>query len=78
MLVDIGAPNLTTHGSRNNAGVALAEAGCEVNEIMALLGHKTPAQAIAYTERAKRGKLAAQLEMSAIGGEFNRSLQHRL
>jgi len=27
-------------------------------EIMAVLGHKTPAQAIAYVEKANRGKLA--------------------
>ena len=38
--------------------VALAEAGCTVPEIMAILGHKTPAQAIAYVEKANRGKLA--------------------
>jgi integrase len=52
------AGHLTTHGLRKNAGVALAEADCTVPEIMAILGHKTPAQAIAYAEKANRGKLA--------------------
>jgi integrase len=33
------AGHLTTHGLRKNAGVALAEAGCTVPEIMAILGH---------------------------------------
>ena len=37
------AAHLTTHGLRKNAGVALAEAECTVSEIMAILGHKTPA-----------------------------------
>ena len=52
------AGHLTTHGLRKNAGVALAESDCTVPEIMAILGHKTPAQAIAYVEKANRGKLA--------------------
>lgn len=53
------AGHLTTHGLRKNAGIALAEAGCTVSQIMAILGHKAPAQAIAYVEKANRGKLAA-------------------
>lgn len=52
------AGHLTTHGLRKNAGIALAEFGCTVSEIMAILGHKTHAQAIAYVERANRGRLA--------------------
>lgn len=56
---DLNAGHLTTHGLRKNAGIALAEAGCTVSQIMAILGHKTPAQAIAYVEKANRGKLAA-------------------
>jgi len=37
-------------------GIALA-AGCTVPEIQAILGHKTPQMAIAYVERANKGKL---------------------
>jgi len=36
----------------------LAEVGCTVPEIQAILGHKTPQMAIAYVERANKGKLA--------------------
>lgn len=56
---ELDAGHLTTHGLRKNAGIALAEAGCTVPQIMAILGHKTPAQAIEYAEKANRGKLAA-------------------
>jgi integrase len=52
------AGELTTHGLRKNAGIALAEAGCTVPEIQAILGHKTPQMALAYVERANKGKLA--------------------
>jgi integrase len=40
--------HLTTHGLRKNAGIALAEAGCSVPEIQAVLGHKTAQMALHY------------------------------
>lgn len=52
------ADHLTTHGLRKNAGIALAEAGCTVPEIQAILGHKTPQMALHYAEQANKGKLA--------------------
>lgn len=52
------AAHLTTHGLRKNAGVALAEAGCTVPEIQAMLGHKTPQMALHYVKAANKGVLA--------------------
>jgi Phage integrase family len=41
------------HGLRKNAGIALAEAGCSVPEIMAVLGHKSPKMAIFYVKQVE-------------------------
>ena len=45
------------HGLRKAAGVALAEAGVEINGIMAVLGHRSPRMALYYTQQAKKSKL---------------------
>lgn len=55
---EAGFPGYSPHGLRHLAGSALAEAGASIHEIMAVLGHKTPAQAMEYTEQANRKKLA--------------------
>jgi integrase len=44
----------TMHGLRKNAGMELAEAGCTVEEIMAVLGHKTPKMALFYCQQARQ------------------------
>ena len=54
-----GAGHLTTHGLRKNAGIALAEAGCTVPEIQAVLGHRTPQMALHYARDANKRDLAA-------------------
>ncbi len=54
-----GAAHLTTHGLRKNAGIALAEAGCTVPEIQAVLGHRTPQMALHYVREANQQELAA-------------------
>jgi integrase len=46
------------HGLRKAAGRRLAEAGCSAREIMAILGHKTLAEAERYTRDADQKKLA--------------------
>lgn len=53
----------TMHGLRKNAGMELAEAGAEVMEIMAVLGHKTPKMAMYYCEQARQERL----NESAVG-----------
>ena len=61
-LIAIGAEphKYTLHGLRKCAGVMLAEAGCSVPEIMSVLGHKTPKQALEYCREANNEKLAQQ------------------
>jgi integrase len=44
----------TMHGLRKNAGSELAEAGAEVAEIMAVLGHKTHTMALFYWQQARQ------------------------
>jgi hypothetical protein len=39
------------------AQIALAEAGVEINGIMAVLGHRSPRMALYYTQQAKKSKL---------------------
>lgn len=46
------------HGLRKAAGRRLAEAGCSANEIMAVLGHRTLAEAERYTRDANQTTLA--------------------
>ena len=46
------------HGLRKTAGRRLAEAGCTPHEIMAVLGHKTLAEAERYTRDADKVRLA--------------------
>ena len=46
------------HGLRKAAGRRLAEAGCSANEIMAILGHKSLAEAERYTRNADQPRLA--------------------
>jgi integrase len=53
-----GLQDRTPHGLRKSAGRRLAEAGCSAKQIMAVLGHKTMAEAAHYTEAADQEKLA--------------------
>jgi integrase len=55
--VGIAPEQYTLHGLRKTAGVKLAEAGATVDEIMRVLGHASPAQALAYTREASKRKL---------------------
>lgn len=58
-ITDAGLPlRCQPHGLRKAAGRRLAEAGCSANEIMAVLGHKTLAEAERYTRDADQTRLA--------------------
>jgi enterobacteria phage integrase len=46
------------HGLRKAAGRRLAEAGCTAKQIMAILGHKSLAEAERYTRQADQERLA--------------------
>lgn len=59
----IGAAGLTgcrLHGLRKSAGRCLAEAGATTRQIMAVLGHKSLAEAENYTREAEQRRLAQQ------------------
>jgi integrase len=53
----VGA-GLTFHGLRHTAATALADAGCDDRDIMAVTGHSTAAMVRRYTEKADRRKRA--------------------
>jgi integrase len=58
---DAGLPDACRlHGLRKAAGRCLAEAGATANQIMAVLGHKTLAEAGRYTKEAAQKRLAQQ------------------
>jgi integrase len=54
----MGIRGYSVHGLRKNAAQALAEAGCSINEIMTVTGHRSPAMALHYTKRAEKKRLA--------------------
>jgi integrase len=54
----IGIKGYSVHGLRKNAAQALAEAGCSINEIMTITGHRSPAMALHYAKRAEKKRLA--------------------
>jgi integrase len=56
---DLGFPGFSPHGQRHLAGAALAEAGCTVDEIMSILGHKTEGEARVYVQQANRKVMAS-------------------
>jgi integrase len=57
-LEKMGVKGYSVHGLRKNAGVALADAGCDVRDIMAILGHRSVAMAMHYTKRADQKRRA--------------------
>jgi len=52
-----GLNQLTFHGLRHHCGVTLAELGRSQDEIMAYLGHSSPAMTAWYCKQASRKKM---------------------
>ena len=52
--------NLTPHGLRKNATIALFEAGCKTSEIAAITGHKSLAMLEHYGKQRSQPKLATR------------------
>ncbi|MET0539572.1 MAG: tyrosine-type recombinase/integrase [Xanthobacteraceae bacterium] len=71
-----GITGYSVHGLRKNAGIALADAGCDMREIMAILGHKTFAMALHYTKRANQ-KLRARSAMDKWEAAESGKLRNR-
>jgi enterobacteria phage integrase len=63
------------HGLRKAAGRRLAEAGCTPHEIMAVLGHKTLAEAERYTRDVDQLRLAGAAITKLEGRKKNRVAQ---
>lgn len=63
------------HGLRKAAGRRLAEAGCSANQIMAVLGHKSLAEAERYTREANRAHLSTDAITRLEGWKENRTAQ---
>jgi integrase-like protein len=66
------------HGLRKAAGRRLAEAGCTAHEIMAVLGHKTLAEAERYTREADQARLAMEAMIKLEGRSTNKIAQTEL
>jgi integrase len=62
MLARLGIKGYSIHGLRKNAAKALADAGCDPRQIMAITGHRTFAMAFHYAKRADQ-RLAARAAM---------------
>lgn len=67
----IGLEGLHLHGLRHTAGKTLADLGCTMHEIAAVLGHKTMQMVQRYTKGADQKRLAtaAILKMTSAGGK---------
>jgi integrase len=63
------------HGLRKAAGRRLAEVGCSAKQIMAILGHKTLAEAERYTRDADQELLADTANIQMEGHKANRVTQ---
>jgi integrase len=57
-LRSLGYREYSMHGLRKNAGMELAFAGCQVGEIQAVLGHKSPKMAMFYCKQADSKRLS--------------------
>jgi integrase len=55
-----GLPHCSAHGLRKAAATRLANAGCSVNEIAAITGHKSLREIARYTSAADQARLARQ------------------
>src|SRR5690606_35723472 len=64
-----GRPDLTFHGLRHTGAVLAAQSGATLKELMARLGHSTPAMAIRYQHVAqgRDAQIAARLSQLATG-----------
>jgi integrase len=64
-----GLPHCSAHGLRKAAATRLANAGCSVNQIAAVTGHKSLREIAHYTAAADQTKLARQALRLQIGSE---------
>src|SRR5262249_6141642 len=71
-----GLPHCSAHGLRKAAATRLANAGCSVNQIAAITGHKSLREIAHYTAAADQERLARQALSMQLGAEGERDLSN--
>ena len=71
-----GLPHCSAHGLRHAAATRLANAGCSVNEIAAVTGHKSLREVARYTAKADQVRLARQALAAQLGAESEQDLSN--
>jgi integrase len=72
-----GLPHCSAHGLRKAAATRLANAGCSVNQIAAITGHKSLREVARYTAAADQTKLARQALSMQIGAEGEKTNERK-
>ena len=68
-----GLPHCSAHGLRKAAATRMADAGCGMNQIRAVTGHKSLAQVEPYVRAADQRRLARQALNIQVGSEQTRT-----
>jgi integrase len=68
-----GLRHCSAHGLRKAAATRLANAGCSVNQIAAITGHRSLGEVAHYTKAADQERLARQA-LTMLGSEGERDL----
>jgi integrase len=71
-----GLPQCSAHGLRKSAATRLADAGCSVNQIMAMTGHKSLSEVARYVSAANQARLARQALSMQLGAEHEQKLSN--
>jgi integrase len=78
---DAGLPHCSFHGLRKAAAARLANAGCSVDQVKAITGHRSLAEVARYTRAADQQRLARQaieMQLKTEGEQKLSSLDARL
>jgi integrase len=78
---DAGLPHCSFHGLRKAAATRLANAGCSVDQVKAITGHRSLAEVARYTKAADQQRLARQaldIQLKTEGEQKLSNLHARL
>lgn len=73
---EAGLPQCSAHGLRKAAATRLANAGCSIDQIKAMTGHKSLSEVARYTAAADQVRLARQAMTMQIGAEQEQELSN--
>jgi integrase len=71
---EAGLPQCSAHGLRKLAATRLANAGCSVDQVRAITGHKSASEVMRYTKAADQERLARQALNIQLGAEHEQDL----